>query len=131
MVLVLLAVFGLIYGNSEVARREILHQVYSYLDRSSARAVEDIAASAVKPTASAVATVVGIAVALFGASVVFGQLQDALKFSTRRETLLARCAARRGTNRRVVFGRQIRPWKNDDMPDDDATVYKNQLQQYQ
>ena len=78
MVLVLFAVFGLIYGNSEVARREILHQLYSLLDRSSAKAVEDIAASASKPTASAVATVVGIAVALFGASGVFGQLQDAL-----------------------------------------------------
>src|SRR5258708_30730730 len=78
MVLVLLAVFGLIYGNSEVARREILHQLYSFLDRSSARAIEDIAALAGKPTASTVATLVGIAVALFGARGVFGQLQDAL-----------------------------------------------------
>jgi len=48
------------------------------LDRSSAKAVQDIAASVGKPTASVVATVVGIAVALFGASGVFGQLQDAL-----------------------------------------------------
>ena len=40
MVLVLLAVFGLIYGNSEVARREILQQLYSILDRSSAKAVD-------------------------------------------------------------------------------------------
>ena len=78
MILVLLAVFGLIYGNSEVARREILHQLYSFLDRSSAKAVEDIAASAGRPTASLVATLIGIAVALFGASGVFGQLQDAL-----------------------------------------------------
>ena len=76
--LVLLAIFGLIYGNSEVARREILHQLYSFLDRSSAKAVEDIATSAGKPAASLVATVIGIAVALFGASGVFGQLQDAL-----------------------------------------------------
>src|SRR5258708_20495717 len=75
---VLVGVFGVIYGKSEVARREILHQLYSFLDRSSAKAVEDIAASAGKPTASAVATVVGIAVALFGASGVFGQLQDVL-----------------------------------------------------
>src|SRR6201997_5864414 len=78
MVLLLLAVFGLIYGNSEVARREILHQLYSFLDRSSAKAVEDIAASAGKPAAGLLATVIGIAVALFGASGVFGQLQDAL-----------------------------------------------------
>ena len=78
MVLVLFAVFGFIYGNSEVARREILQQLYSFLDRSSARAVQDIAASVSKPAASTVATVVGIAVALIGASGVFGQLQDAL-----------------------------------------------------
>src|SRR5258708_17781196 len=75
---VLVGVFGVIYGNSEVARRAILQQLYSILDHSSAKAMEDIAASAGKPTASAVATVVGIAVALFGASGVFGQLQDAL-----------------------------------------------------
>src|SRR5262245_35691711 len=78
MVLVLFAVFGFIYGNSEVARQEILQQLYSFLDRSSAKAVQDIASSASKPAASAIATVVGIAVALFGASGVFGQLQDAL-----------------------------------------------------
>jgi membrane protein len=78
MMLVLLAIFGLIYGNSELARREILHQLYSFLDRSSAKAVEEIAASTGKPAASLVATLIGIAVALFGASGVFGQLQDAL-----------------------------------------------------
>jgi len=78
MMLVLFAIFGLIYGNSEVARREILHQVYSFLDRSSAKAVQDIAASTANPGASLVATVIGIAIAIFGASGVFGQLQDAL-----------------------------------------------------
>ena len=78
LMLVLVAVFGMVYGNSEVARREIRHQLYAFLDRSSAKAVEDIAASTGKPAASAVATMVGIVVALFGASGVFGQLQDAL-----------------------------------------------------
>jgi membrane protein len=78
MVLVLVAIFGFMYGNSEVVRQEILQQLYSILDRSSARAVAEIAASTAKPTANAAATVVGIAVALFGASGVFGQLQDAL-----------------------------------------------------
>ena len=78
MVLVLFAVFGFIYGNNEVVRQEILQQLYSILDRSSAKAVAEVAASTAKPTANAAATVVGIAVALFGASGVFGQLQDAL-----------------------------------------------------
>src|SRR6516164_2065458 len=62
MVLVLFAVFGFIYGNSEVARREILQQLYSFLDRSSTRAVQDVAASVSEPAASSVAAVVGIAV---------------------------------------------------------------------
>ena len=48
--LVLLAVFGMVYGNSEVVRREILHQLYAFLDRSSAKAVEDIATSTGKPS---------------------------------------------------------------------------------
>jgi membrane protein len=78
MVLLLFAVFGFIYGNSEATRQAILQQLYSFLDRSSAKAVQDIAASTSRPAASAVATLVGIAVALFGASGVFGQLQDAL-----------------------------------------------------
>src|ERR1700758_1039851 len=78
MVLVLLAVFGLIYGNSDVARREILHQLYSFLDRSSAKAVEDIAASAANPGASLVATMIVIAVALFRRSGGFRQMPDGL-----------------------------------------------------
>jgi hypothetical protein len=68
------AVFGSVTPGNPPS--QILHQLYSILDGSSARAVADIAASTGKPTANAVATVVGIAVALFGASGVFGQLQD-------------------------------------------------------
>ena len=59
MVLVLLAVFGLIYGNSEVARREILHQLYSFLDRSSAKAVEPSSGSSKVPRRGPKAAVVG------------------------------------------------------------------------
>jgi hypothetical protein len=40
----------------------------------------------------------------------YAALRDDLQISTRRETLLARCAARSGTNGRVIFGRQIRSW---------------------
>src|SRR5260370_35191598 len=40
MVLVLLAVFGLIYANREVARREILPQASSFLDGRSDKGVE-------------------------------------------------------------------------------------------
>jgi membrane protein len=49
-----------------------------FLDKSAVQVVTDIAAEASKPGKSTMATIVGIALALFGASGVFGQLQDAL-----------------------------------------------------
>ena len=49
-----------------------------FLDPSAVQVVQDIARNASHPGKSTIATVVGIALALFGASGVFGQLQDAL-----------------------------------------------------
>ena len=78
LVLVLLAVFGMIFGNSEVARQKIIEQLQYLVDPSAVKVIEDIAANTAKPNASGAAAVIGILVALFGASGVFGQLQDAL-----------------------------------------------------
>ena len=49
-----------------------------FLDPSAVQVVQNIAQSASQPGKSTVATIIGIALALFGASGVFGQLQDAL-----------------------------------------------------
>src|SRR5438094_10639849 len=49
-----------------------------FLDKSAIQVVQDIARTASTPGKSTLATVIGIALALFGASGVFGQLQDAL-----------------------------------------------------
>ena len=49
-----------------------------FLDRSAVEVVQNIAAQASHPSKGLAATVIGIALALFGASGVFGQLQDAL-----------------------------------------------------
>jgi membrane protein len=78
LVLVLLAVFGLIFGSGELARQKITDQLQYLIDPSGIKVIQDIAASASKPQAGIVATTVGIVVALFGASGVFGELQDAL-----------------------------------------------------
>jgi hypothetical protein len=40
----------------------------------------------------------------------YAVIRDDLQVSTRREALMARRAARRGTYDRVIFGRQIRAW---------------------
>jgi membrane protein len=49
-----------------------------FLDPSALQVVQDIAQKASQPGKSTVATIIGIALAIFGASGVFGQLQDAL-----------------------------------------------------
>ena len=49
-----------------------------FLDPTALRVIQDIAKNASKPASSAVAASIGIALALLGASGVFGQLQNAL-----------------------------------------------------
>jgi membrane protein len=78
LVLVLLAVFGLIFGGSDQARQKITEQLQYLIDPSGIKVIQDIAANASKPQAGIIATTIGILLALFGASGVFGQLQDAL-----------------------------------------------------
>lgn len=78
LVLVLLAVFGLIFGGSDQARQKITEQLQYLIDPSGIKVIKDIAANAAKPQAGIIATTIGVILALFGASGVFGQLQEAL-----------------------------------------------------
>lgn len=79
LILVLLAVIGMIFRNDPAGAWERITEQMSYvLDRSGVEVVQDIARGASKPSTSIWATIIGIALALFGASGVFGQLQDAL-----------------------------------------------------
>jgi membrane protein len=78
LVLVLLGVFGLVYGSNEQARQKILDQLSYFVDPSGVKVFQDIANSAAEPKAGVLATAIGILIALFGASGIFGQLQDAL-----------------------------------------------------
>jgi membrane protein len=78
LVLVLLAVFGLIFGGSDQARQKITEQLQYLIDPSGIKVIQDIAINASKPQAGILATTIGVVIALFGASGVFGQLQEAL-----------------------------------------------------
>jgi membrane protein len=79
LVLVLLAIIGVLFREDPAgAWSRVTEQMGYFLDKSAVQVVTDIAAEASKPGKSTTATIVGIALALFGASGVFGQLQDAL-----------------------------------------------------
>ena len=79
LAVVLLAVFGLIFGSSEMARDRITEQLQYFVDPSGVKVFREIAAQTAKPTAGIVATTIGVIVGLFGASGVFGQLLRAAR----------------------------------------------------
>jgi membrane protein len=78
LMLLLLAVSGWIYGSSEGARQKVLEQLQYFVDPSGLKVIQDIANNASQPKASIPAGAIGVLIALFGASGIFGQLQDAL-----------------------------------------------------
>src|SRR2546429_6779424 len=79
LVLILLAIIGVIFRHDPAgAWTKLTEQMSYFLDNSAIQVVQDIARPASTPGKSTLATVIGIALALFGASGVFGQLQDAL-----------------------------------------------------
>jgi membrane protein len=79
LVLVLLAIVGIIFRHDPAgAWNKITQQMSYFLDPSAVQIVQNIAQKASQPGKGVIATIVGVVLALFGASGVFGQLQDAL-----------------------------------------------------
>src|SRR5207302_6986874 len=79
LILVLLAIVGVIFRHDPAgAWNKITQQMSYFLDPSAVQVVQNIAQKASQPGKSTIATIIGVALALFGASGVFGQLQDAL-----------------------------------------------------
>jgi membrane protein len=79
LVLVLLSIVGVLFRDDPGgAWNKVTQQMSYFLDPSAVQVVQNIAQSASQPGKSTIATIIGIALALFGATGVFGQLQDAL-----------------------------------------------------
>jgi membrane protein len=79
LILVLLAAVGILFRDDPAgAWNKITQQMSYFLDPSAIQVVQDIARKASQPGKTTIATIIGVALALFGASGVFGQLQDAL-----------------------------------------------------
>jgi membrane protein len=78
LVVIVVGIIGLAYGE-DTARREILGQVHALLGTQGAQTVKAVLEeSAKEPSSGVVATVVGFVILLFGASGVFGALQESL-----------------------------------------------------
>jgi membrane protein len=77
LLLIVISVAGLVFGQ-EAARGEILTQLSGLMGEQGARAVQGMLEAVNKPREGIIATVVGVALLVVGATTVFGELQDAL-----------------------------------------------------
>ena len=77
LLIILIAIAGFVLGRQAVEGR-VVAQIQGLVGKTGAEAIQAMIASASQPKAGIIATVVSIATLLFGASGVFGALQDAL-----------------------------------------------------
>lgn len=77
LLFLIISIAGLFFGPDAV-RGIVFDQIASLMGQNGAEAVEEMLANVGEPKTGAGATIVSIAVLLFGASTVFGQLQSAL-----------------------------------------------------
>ena len=77
LLIIVIAVAGMVFGQ-EAAQGEIVTQLRAIMGAEGAMAVEGMLKAAREPASSMVATLVGIAVLLLGATAVFAELQSAL-----------------------------------------------------
>ncbi len=77
LVVLVLAIVAAVYGHS-AAQDQLIAQVQGMIGEQGGQAVRDMIEHARKPGSGVVASIIGVATLLFGASGVFGELQAAL-----------------------------------------------------
>jgi membrane protein len=77
LLIIIVGVAGLVLGQESV-RRQVEQQLQSMMGQNSAHMIESMMSAQQRGGSSLWATIIGIVILLFGASGVFGQLQDAL-----------------------------------------------------
>ena len=77
LLLIVVSVAGLVFGEDAV-RGALFSQLQGLMGEDAAKAVQGLLASVNKPSKGILGTVAGIALLVFGATTVFGELQDSL-----------------------------------------------------
>jgi membrane protein len=77
LLIIITAIAALAYGQ-EVAHAQIIRQIEELIGREGADAIRTIIENAARPSSGLAATLIGLATLLFGATIVFSELQDAL-----------------------------------------------------
>lgn len=77
LLIIVIAIAGIVFGQDEV-RAQIAHQISGFVGPSGEATVMSVIDQISKPSTSIVAAIIGVLTVLFGASGVFGELQDSL-----------------------------------------------------
>ena len=77
LLVIVIAIAGLVFGQ-EAAEGQIIAQMQGLIGHDGAQAIAGMVQNARKPSSGIIATVVGLATLLIGATGVFGELRDAL-----------------------------------------------------
>ncbi len=77
LLIIAIAIAGFVFGET-AAQNQIVGQIQGLVGREAAEAIQTMILNASRPGAGTIATIVGVITLLFGASGLFGQLQDAL-----------------------------------------------------
>jgi membrane protein len=77
LLLIIIAIAALAFGQ-EVAHAQIIRQIEGLIGAQGAQAIQTVIENASRPSSGVAATLIGLATLLFGATVVFSELQDAL-----------------------------------------------------
>jgi membrane protein len=77
LLLIVIAIAGLVFGH-DAAQGKIFEQLKGVLGPTTSAAMQEMVKNAAKPKSGSIATILGVATLILGASGVFGQLKDAL-----------------------------------------------------
>jgi membrane protein len=77
LLIIVMAIAALAFGQ-EVAHTQLVEQIEGLIGMEGARAIQTMIENASKPSSGIAATLIGLATLLFGATIVFSELQDAL-----------------------------------------------------
>jgi len=77
LLLIVIAIAGIVFGH-DAAQGKIFEQLRGVLGSTTAAAMQEMVKNAAKPKSGSIATILGVATLILGASGVFGQLKDAL-----------------------------------------------------
>jgi len=77
LLMISIAITALVFGR-EIAYTQLIQQIEAFIGLEGARVIQSTIENTSRPSSGILATVIGLATMLFGATIVFSELQDAL-----------------------------------------------------